>query len=102
MANIWREPIFDRTSADVDFALRKIAEWKQNHTHWADVAIDYDKVNINDGEVEITEDSVILEYDGAVYVEDETLILQLGAVYNLKGCLNLSDITRIEDDISYL
>ena len=102
MANIWREPIYDRTAADVSQALSKIAEWKQNHTHWADVAIDYEKVSINEGEVKVTEDSIILEYDGAVYVEDESLVLQLGAVYNLKGCLNLSDIIRIEDNISYI
>lgn len=60
MANVWREPIFDRTFADVEFALRKIAEWKN------------------------------------------TLVLETGAVYDLKGCLNLSDITRIEDNISFL
>ena len=102
MANIWREPIFDRTSSDVSFAIRQIEKWKEGHTHWADVAIDYEKVSINEGEVKVTEDSVVLEYDGAVYVEDESLVLQLGAVYNLKGCLNLSDIIRIEDNISYI
>ena len=102
MANIWREPIFDRTASDIAKAISKIAEWKENHTHWADVAVDYEKVSINEGEVKTTDDSVILEYDGAVYVEDESLILQLGAVYNLKGCLNLSDIIRIEDNIDYL
>ena len=102
MANIWREPIFDRTSSDVSFAIRQIEKWKEGHTHWADVAIDYEKVSINEGEVKVTEDSVVLEYDGAVYVEDESLVLQLGAVYNLKGCLNLNDIIRIEDNISYI
>ena len=102
MANIWREPIFDRTSSDVSFAIRQIEKWKEGHTHWADVAIDYEKVSINEGSVNTTDDSIILEYDGAVYVEDESLILQLGAVYNLKGCLNLNDIIRIEDNISYI
>ena len=102
MANIWREPIFDRTSSDVGKAISKIAEWKENHTHWADIAVDYEKVSINEGEVKTTPDSVVLEYDGAVYVEDEALIMRLGVVYNLKGCLNLSDIIRIEDNISYI
>lgn len=102
MANIWREPIFDRTSSDVGNAIRKIAEWRENHTHWADIAIDYEKVSINEGVVNTTEDSIILEYDGAVYVEDESLVLQLGVVYDLKGCLNLNDIIRIEDNISYI
>ena len=102
MANIWREPIFDRTASDVGKAISKIAEWKVKHTHWADVAIDYEKAIINDGVVKTTEDSVVLEYDGAVYVEDETLVMQLGVVYDLKGCLNLSDLIRIEDNISYI
>lgn len=102
MANVWREPIFDRTSADVATAIQKIAEWKEKHTHWADIAIDYEKVSINEGEVIKTEDSIILQYDGAVYVEDEVLIAQLGVVYDLKGCLNTSDLTRIEDNISYI
>ena len=57
MANVWQEPIFDRTQEDVDFAIRKIAEW------------------IAKGEVE---------------------------VYDLKGCLNVSDINRIESNIAYL
>ena len=102
MANIWREPIFDRTATDVGKAISKIAEWKENHTHWADVAIDYEKAVVNDGVVKTTTDSVVLEYDGAVYVEDESLVMRLGVVYDLKGCLNLSDLIRIEDNISYL
>ena len=102
MANIWRNPIYDRTSSDVANAIRKIAEWKESHTHWADIAVDYEKVSINEGQVTTTPDSIILEHDGAVYVEDEALVLRLGVVYDLKGCLNLSDITRIEDNISYL
>lgn len=102
MANIWRTPIFDRTSADVATAIGKIAGWKETHTHWADVAMDYEKVSINEGVVTTTPNSIILECDGAVYVEDEALVLKLGVVYNLKGCLNLSDITRIEDNINYL
>lgn len=53
----WINPIFDRTQADVDFALSKITEWRNSTA---------------DGE------------------------------YELKGCLNVSDINRIETDIQYL
>ena len=53
----WITPIFDRTQADVDFAIAKIAEWREE----------------------------------GVY-----------NVYDLKGCLNVSDINRIENDIQYL
>lgn len=102
MANIWREPIFDRTSTDVAFALRKISEWKQSHTHRADITIENNSVVIKEGETDVTGDSVVLQTDGMAYVENEVLYAQLGCVYDLKGCLNLSDITRIEDDISYL
>lgn len=58
MANDWQAPIFDRTQADVDFALIKIAEW--------------------------------IAYGSPT------------EVYDLKGCLNVSDINRIEGNISYL
>lgn len=54
---VWQEPVYNRTQADVDFALRKIAEWKANGGETA---------------------------------------------YDLKGCLNLSDINRIENDIQFL
>lgn len=53
----WIAPIFDRTQSDVDFAISKIAEWK------------------NTGSTNM---------------------------YDLKGCLNTSDINRIEGDIRYL
>ena len=102
MANIWREPIFDRTSSDVAFALQKISEWKKSHTHRADIVIENNSVVINEGETNVNGDSVVLQTDGVAYVENEILYAQLGCVYDLKGCLNLSDITRIEDDISYL
>ena len=102
MASIWREPIFDRTSADVTFALQKISAWKESHTHVADIKVENNKIVINEGESEITDESVVLQTEGEVYVEEGTLYAQLGCVYNLKGCLNLSDITRIEDDITYL
>lgn len=53
----WSEPIFDRTQADVDFAIKKIQEWK------------------NSGATNITD---------------------------LKGCFNVSDLNRIEDNTRYL
>lgn len=55
---VWLEPIFDRTQADVEFALQKIAEWSASG-------------NSQGG-------------------------------YELKGCLNVSDINRIEGNIAYL
>lgn len=53
----WITPIFDRTQADVSFAIAKIEEWRER------------------GSTDI---------------------------YELKGCLNVSDINRIENDIQYL
>lgn len=53
----WITPIFDRTQADVDFALSKIREWREN------------------GSTDL---------------------------YELKGCLNVTDINRIENDIQHL
>ena len=101
MANIWRDPIFDRTSYDVNFALMKIAEWKKQHTHSADIAVEEDKIIINEGTAKV-DDVAVLETEGATYVEDDVLVMELGCVYDLKGCLNLSDLTRIEDNITYL
>ena len=102
MANIWREPIFDRTSRDVAFAIQQIAAWKERHTHSGDVTVGNDKIAINAGEVSVGEDSVVLNTNGVTYVEDDVLIVQFAGVYDLKGCLNLSDIVRIEDNIEYL
>ena len=103
MANIWRDPIFDRTSSDVAFALRQISAWKKSHSHVGDVKIDNDKVNITaEGETYVANDAVVLQNNARTSVDNHTLVLELGVVYDLKGCLNLSDITRIEDDIAYL
>ena len=57
----WRSPIYDRTQADVDYAITKIAEWTA--------------AQLNGQSVVVTE---------------------------LKGCLNVTDIVRIEDNIKYL
>lgn len=102
MANIWREPIFDRTYSDVISALSQISLWKENHTHSADVVVKTDEVIINEGEVSVANDVASLKGRGVAYIEGDSLIMQLGIVYDLKGCLNLSDLTRIEDNISYL
>ena len=53
----WTTPVFDRTQADVDFAIAQISEWKKN------------------GFTTITE---------------------------LKGCLNTTDMNRIENNIQFL
>lgn len=103
MANVWREPIFDRTLDDVTFAIQQIAAWKQSHSHSVDLKVDNDKLLLNgNGVAYVNNDAFILQDDGAAFVENEVLIVELGTVYNLKGCLNLSDITRIEDNITYL
>ena len=103
MANIWRDPIFDRTSFDVAFALQQLSAWKQSHIHTADVKVENDSLHLNEGEVTYVDgELVVLQTSGVARVENEVLILELGAVYDLKGCLNLSDLTRIEDNISYI
>ena len=103
MANIWRNPIFDRTISDVSFALRQIEAWKDSHTHSVDVEVVTDKLVVqDDGGAYVDNDEFVLRNNGGVFVENETLVLKLGTIYDLKGCLNLSDITRIEDNITYL
>lgn len=102
MANVWRTPIFDRTYADVTFAIQQIAAWKESHTHQVNIVVDHEKVAINEGEVKVGEDSVVWDIEGVARVDGDALVVQFGDVYDLKGCLNLSDITRIEDNIEYL
>ena len=103
MANIWRTPIFDRTQHDVTFALQQISAWKKSHSHAGDVKVDSDKVTVNaNGEAYATGDAVVLDTRGNVRVENNILVVELGVVYDLKGCLNLSDITRIEDNVAYI
>ena len=103
MANIWREPIFDRTAYDVSFALQQIVAWKKSHSHVGDVKLENDQVNITTtGETYVDGDTLVLQTTARTSVEQNHLVLELGVVYDLKGCLNLSDITRIEDDIAYL
>lgn len=103
MANVWKEPIFDRTLEDVEIAIRKLADWKKHHTHSVDVRIINDALVLQDeGTAYVNSDEFVLEGEGAVYVEDGVLALDIDDVYDLKGCLNLADLNRIEGNISYL
>lgn len=103
MKNVWREPIFDRTSEDVEFAIQKIAEWKKSHTHSTDIRVENDALVVRDaGVADVTNDEFMLQDEGTVYVEDDVLVVRVGDVYELKGCLNLLDLNRIEGDIAYL
>lgn len=99
---IWKEPIFNRTLADVTFAISQIEAWKNSHSHVGDVEVLTDAVKVGvDGEVKVEGELVKLQA-GNAYIENETLVLKLGTIYDLKGCLNLSDIIRIENNIAYL
>jgi hypothetical protein len=103
MTNIWRDPIFDRTLEDVEFAIRKIAEWKKNHTHSVDIRVESDALIVrDDGMAYVADNKLVLEEEGAVYVENGVLVIHVGDVYELKGCLNLLDLNRIEGNIAFL
>lgn len=103
MANIWREPIFDRTLEDVEFAIRKIAEWKKNHTHSVDIRVESDALIVrDDGMAYVADNKLVLEEEGAVYMDNGVLVIHVGDVYELKGCLNLLDLNRIEGNIAFL
>lgn len=103
MANVWREPIFDRTVADVEFAIQKLKEWKQNHTHSTDIRVENDALIVRDeGTAYVSGDKLVSEHDGVAYVEGEVLVVHVGDVYELKGCFNLLDLNRIESNIAFL
>lgn len=103
MAKPWLDPIFDRTVEDVEFAVRTITEWKASHNHWADIRVEGDTLVIRGNVVaRVDGDTLVLQGDGIAYVDDDTLVTKLGTVYELKGCLNLLDINRIERNIDYL
>lgn len=103
MATVWTQPIFDRTILDVEFAIRKISEWKKYHSHSVEMTIENDALNLqDDGVAYIDNDAFVLEDEGAVYFENEVLALDIDDVYDLKGCLNLADLNRIENNIAYL
>ncbi len=103
MAAVWREPIFDRTSEDVEFAIQKLKEWKQNHTHSSDVRVENDTLLVQDGVTAyVTDDKFVSQHEGIAYVENDILIVHVGDVYELKGCFNLLDLNRIENNITFL
>ena len=103
MSNVWRKPIFDRTMEDVEFAINKLAEWKKNHTHSADVRVEDDVLVMQaSGDAYVADNKMVVQDDGTAYVEDDILIVHAGDVYELKGCLNLLDLNRIESNIAFL
>lgn len=103
MAAIWREPIFDRTIEDVEFAIQKLKEWKQNHTHSTDIRVENDALHVKDeGTAYVDGDKFVAQHDGIAYVENNALVVRVGDVYELKGCFNLLDLNRIENDIEFL
>lgn len=103
MANVWREPIFDRTLEDVEFAIQKIAEWKKNHTHSTDIRVENEALVVQDGgSAYVGDDKLVSQHEGIAYVEDDVLVVHVGDVYELKGCLNLLDLNRIESNIAFL
>lgn len=103
MVNVWREPIFDRTLADVEFAIQKLKEWKQSHTHSTDIRVENDALIVRDeGTAYVSDDKFVSEHEGIAYVEDEVLVVHVGDVYELKGCFNLLDLNRIESNIAFL
>ena len=107
MANVWREPIFDRTQEDVDFAIRKIAEWTIRNISSAEydekVRIENEELILREGESAYVDNAaLVLDGDGRAYVENGALVVKIGVVYDLKGCLNVLDINRIEENIAYL
>ena len=103
MATVWREPIFDRTLEDVEFAIQKLKEWKQSHTHSVDIRVENEALLMrDDGTAYVDDDKFVLQDEGVAYVENDVLIVHVGDVYELKGCFNLLDLNRIECNINYL
>lgn len=106
MASVWREPIFDRTQEDVDFAMNKIAEWIVYNISSAEydekVRIENETLILREGNAVATQDALLLQGDGRAYVENDALVVKIGVVYDLKGCLNVLDINRIESNIKYI
>ena len=102
MAN-WREPIFDRTSEDVEFAIQKLKAWKESHTHSSDIRVENDALVVRDeGTAYVTNEKLVSQHDGIAYVENGVLVVHVGDVYELKGCFNLLDLNRIESNIAFL
>lgn len=107
MTNVWREPIYDRTQYDVDFAINKIAEWIVYNISSAEydekVRIENEELILKEGRVErVDNDVLVLDGDGRAIVDNDALVVKIGVVYDLKGCLNTIDINRIEENIAFI
>ena len=107
MTNNWIKPIYDRTQEDVDFAINKIAEWITYNISSAEydekVRIENEELMLREGRVEnIDNDVIVVGGDGRAIVDNDVLVVKIGVVYDLKGCLNALDINRIENNIEYL
>lgn len=106
MANVWREPIFDRTQSDVDYATQKIAEWIIYNISSAEydekVRIENEELILREGQAHVNNNVLRLDGDGRAYVDNDALVVKIGVVHDLKGCLNLIDINRMEENIAYL
>ena len=103
MANVWKDPIFDRTLQDVEFAIQKIESWKKNHSHHVDVRVENNALVLqNKATAYVESDKFVVNVEGAVYFEDGVVRFDIDDVYDLKGCLNLTDLNRIEGNIAYL
>ena len=107
MMSNWIKPIYDRTQSDIDFAIGKIAEWILYNISSAEydekVRIENEKLVLQEGRIEYVDDNVlVLDGDGRAYVDDGALVVKIGVVYDLKGCLNTIDINRIENNIKFL
>ena len=103
MATVWSEPVFDRTMEDVEFAIQKLKEWKQSHTHSTDIRVENDTLHVrDDGTAYVEDDKLVSQHDGIAYVVNDALVVRVGDVYELKGCFNLLDLNRIENDIDFL
>lgn len=107
MSSVWIKPIYDRTQADIDFAITKIAEWISYNISSAEydekVRIENEELILREGRVEyVDNDVIVLGGDGRAIVDNDALVVKIGVVYDLKGCLNTIDINRIENNIAYL
>lgn len=107
MSSVWIKPIYDRTQADIDFAITKIAEWISYNISSAEydekVRIENEELVLREGRVEyVDNDVIVLGGDGRAIVDNDALVVKIGVVYDLKGCLNTIDINRIENNIAYL
>lgn len=106
MANVWREPIYDRTQNDIDFAMQKISEWIVYNISSAEydekVRVENEELILREGYVVTTPDALVLDGDGRAIVDNDAIIVKIGVVYDLKGCLNVFDINRIEENVEFL